>query len=405
MDTLLRRRTVIAVTAIFLLGALPVSAEGATAVKTYREARAEALAQCQGKFKGKEPTPAELKAVDAQHREWAKAYYRRKFNTPEAQSDPRRANLCGANLLGAKLSGAKLPGANLSGAELSSADLSGAYLARADLSGASLSSAKLSEAFLSDANLSGADLSSADLSGAFLWGANLSGAAFEPRDLPDVDLISRAENLSQMQFENSPQALVKLRKALKEAGYRAQEREVTYAKKYSELRNQVALWEKNPDKKAEVRWIDWIDSGFQYVFFELTTAWGMAPGRALLILVYLIPFFAVPYMVALCCPGKDGIWRIWNEERMRRDLGTKTPTRLKVGWRSALALGVYFSALSAFHIGWRDLNVGNWIARMQAREYTLRASGWVRSVSGVQSLISVYLLAIWAITYFGRPFE
>ena len=35
----------------------------------------------------------------------------------------------------------------------------------------------------------------------------------------------------------------------------------------------------------------------------------------------------------------------------------------------------------------------------------LRAKGWVRVVSGVQSLISVYLIAMWVLTYFGRPFE
>jgi hypothetical protein len=71
----------------------------------------------------------------------------------------------------------------------------------------------------------------------------------------------------------------------------------------------------------------------------------------------------------------------------------------------AIAYGLYFSLLSAFHIGWRDLNVGNWIARMQPREYTLRPSGWVRFVSGLQSLLSVYLLALSVLTYFGRPFE
>ena len=42
---------------------------------------------------------------------------------------------------------------------------------------------------------------------------------------------------------------------------------------------------------------------------------------------------------------------------------------------------------------------------MQPREYTLRATGWVRTVSGIQSLLSVYLLALWVLTYFGRPFE
>jgi hypothetical protein len=46
-----------------------------------------------------------------------------------------------------------------------------------------------------------------------------------------------------------------------------------------------------------------------------------------------------------------------------------------------------------------------WISRLQKREYTLRATGWVRSVAGLQSLLSVYLLALWVLTYFGRPFD
>jgi hypothetical protein len=72
---------------------------------------------------------------------------------------------------------------------------------------------------------------------------------------------------------------------------------------------------------------------------------------------------------------------------------------------SLLSLGLYFSFLSAFSLGWRELNVGTWIARMQPREYVLRATGWVRTVAGIQSLLSVYLLALWVLTYFGRPFE
>jgi len=35
----------------------------------------------------------------------------------------------------------------------------------------------------------------------------------------------------------------------------------------------------------------------------------------------------------------------------------------------------------------------------------LRATGWVRVVSGAQSLISLYLLGLWLATYFARPFE
>jgi hypothetical protein len=66
---------------------------------------------------------------------------------------------------------------------------------------------------------------------------------------------------------------------------------------------------------------------------------------------------------------------------------------------------LYFSLLSAFHIGWREINVSHWIAQVSPQEYTLRSTGWVKVLSGIQSLISVYLIALWALTYFGSPFE
>ena len=66
---------------------------------------------------------------------------------------------------------------------------------------------------------------------------------------------------------------------------------------------------------------------------------------------------------------------------------------------------LYFSLLSTFRLGWRDLNIGAWISRIQPREYTIQATGWVKLYSGVQSLLCVYFLALWALTYFGRPFD
>ena len=64
-----------------------------------------------------------------------------------------------------------------------------------------------------------------------------------------------------------------------------------------------------------------------------------------------------------------------------------------------------FSLMSAFNIGLRDLDFGSWIRMLRTREYEIRPTGWVRTVSGVQALFSVYLFALWALTCFGRPFE
>ena len=382
--------------------------------------RATVLEQCRGHFKGQIPRPEDLKSLLVEHKKWVDAY-RGKFDSPEAKADPRKANLCGADLSGLDLGGVNLEGADLSGAMLSTrifkggrpaTNLSGAILSYANLSGvrgvmvylgdADLEGADLSGAYLLGANLRSAKLGGASLNEANLTGANLAGVTFQPDDLPDADDIALADNLSRLQFYTSTQALHKLRKVFNEGGYYRQEREVTYAIKHGEMLELLHLYGHGYGQTTVGESFEGL---FQFIFFDLTCQWGMNPGRALLILLALIPIFAVPYIVALRVPGENGIWRKWAKDRLRAELGAEEPIRLEAGWGKATVLGFYFSILSAFNIGWRELNVGNWIQRLQANEYTLLASGWVRTVSGIQSLTSVYLLAIWVLTYFGRPFE
>jgi hypothetical protein len=187
---------------------------------------------------------------------------------------------------------------------------------------------------------------------------------------------------------------------------RQQEREVTYAIRRTEASRARPL-----------------ERGFNFVLFDLTSQYGLSPWRPLLVIGILIPFVAFLYTIALTRRGRAGIWVVWSNERVHPDEGSGAAVRVTeefpfehsplanrrwarlLRWPRAYLVGLYFSLLSAFHIGWRDLNVGNWINRMQSREYTLRGTGWVRTVSGIQSVISVYLLAIWALSYFGRPFE
>jgi hypothetical protein len=121
---------------------------------------------------------------------------------------------------------------------------------------------------------------------------------------------------------------------------------------------------------------------------------------------------SIVYIFAQVNPGPNGgIWAVWDEHRIKQDEGCKEPQQLTDGFPtgsselSFVLLALYFSLLSATRIGWRDFNVGNWITRIQPHQYSLQATGWVRVVSGVQSLISVYLVALAILTYFGTPFE
>src|SRR5262249_25021654 len=150
---------------------------------------------------------------------------------------------------------------------------------------------------------------------------------------------------------------------------------------------------------------------------ELPSHYGMAPGRALRGLLGFIPFFALLYWIVLQYASSwSSLWIIVPADRLTRGRGREKVVRLHLRpattWRGCLRnewhllrTTFYFSLVSAFSLGWREFNVGTWITRVQPREYTLRATGWVRTLSGIQSLLSVYLLALWFLTYFGRPFE
>jgi hypothetical protein len=112
------------------------------------------------------------------------------------------------------------------------------------------------------------------------------------------------------------------------------------------------------------------------------------------------------YLIAIIRPmQRAGVWRVWEKDRVQDEAGEDKPLRLTSNNCRASFSALYFSILSAFFIGWRELNIGNWISRSAPQEYTLRGTGWVRPISGLQSLLSVYLLALSVLTYFGRPFE
>jgi hypothetical protein len=201
-------------------------------------------------------------------------------------------------------------------------------------------------------------------------------------------------------YNTTPHALVELREAFKKSGMRQQECEVTYA-----------------IKREERRRAGWLEQTFSLLLFELPCNYGLSPARPLWLLMGLIPIFAVPYWIALKQANvRHGMWVVVPADRLARGRGKEQLVQLQPPtgktWRErlrgelrSLQTSLYFSLLSAFHLGWRELNVGTWIARLQPREYTLRARGWVRTVSGLQSLLSVYLLALAVLSHFGRPFE
>ena len=308
-----------------------------------------------------------------------------------------KANLKGAYLSGLDLKETNLSGANLSGANLNGADLKGINLKRIDLSGADLSGADLSNTDLSGANLTKAIIVKSDLKNAKTANTNFGFANYDPVTIPLKAYLGGIKGISSTHFnKGNHSGLVTLRAALKEVGLRELEREATYAIESGKTR-----YSQGPEK--------W----FRLIFFEWTSSYGLNYERPVLILLCMLLPFAAVYYFSIAGYGSSRVYRVWSEERIEEGTASGKPERhiepLTFGIRknplSILKFSIYFSILSAFHIGWRDLNVGNWITRLQPREYTLRARGWIKTVSGLQSLISIYLLALWVLVYFGRPFQ
>jgi hypothetical protein len=339
------------------------------------------------------------------------------------------AHLTEAHLEGAHLNGAYLLAAHLNGASLGVAHLDSASLVAADLTGAHVTYAHLNGAVLERAVLNGADLERTDLTGADLTDADLSGTNFEPKGLPVLEYIALARGLELMTYASNPGPLTQLRKQFQDAGYREQERAITYAlnrrdAQPAELRSSVeATFRRILRSPGEEDYAmplgSFIEAAFKWVAFDLTCRYGLTPGRPLRLVLWLWLFFSIGYAVFMHWPGPSGIYfigsRTWRGKSnsqgiqirpraIRASKWWKLPyVWLRREWR-LLRAAMFFSLMSTFNIGFRDINFGRWLRLLTKREYDLKAVGWARTVSGLQSLLSVYLIALWVLTYFGRPF-
>ncbi|MEK7992158.1 MAG: pentapeptide repeat-containing protein [Thiotrichaceae bacterium] len=70
----------------------------------------------------------------------------------------------------------------------------------------------------------------------------------------------------------------------------------------------------------------------------------------------------------------------------------------------------YLSLLSAFKIGWQNQDYGNWsisyfLKLLLTKEYSIEVyNSILRTICGVQSIISLYLFILWLMLMFWRPF-
>jgi len=323
------------------------------------------------------------------------------------KADLSHANLKEAKLLNAKLNEAFLFEANLNKAELTVADLNKAELTSANLNEAVLSGANLNEAVLSGAKLQKVLLRFASVAGTHFDYADLTGAYYAPKSPAPDAYVAQIKGLETLDFPDGEDAgLVQLRDLLQKAGLRDLERQATFAIESGRTNHSIAR--RTPGDIAE--------GVFRKVAFDWTTRYGLQPARALfsiaVVWALLIPVYSWPiWRQPKQAKHGSGVYRVLPKDRIEVRDGEPTldnparVERLHVRGLATIAWSAYFSLLSAFQIGFREFSVGTWLTRAQPRIFALEATGWVRTVSGLQSLLSVYLLAMWLLTYFGRPFQ
>jgi uncharacterized protein YjbI with pentapeptide repeats len=320
----------------------------------------------------------------------------------------RRAKLNGADLSFAELKEANLFQAEMNETGLGSAQLTNAEIRDAKLNKADLTLANLDQAVLSGSYLNEADLFAASVADAHLDNVDLTGALYAPNSAAPDSYVAQIKGLKTVTFPAGHEVgLVQLRDLMQKAGLRDLERQATFAIENGRTRNSIATWREDPGGAAE--------GVFRKIAFDFPTRYGLNPARALLAIAavwaLLIPVYAWPIRRQPRTTRASAIYRVWPKDRVELRDGKPTldnpacVERLHTRGLAAVGWSAYFSLLSAFQIGFREFSVGTWLARAQPRSFVLEATGWVRTLSGLQSLLSVYLLAVWLLTYFGRPFQ
>ena len=284
---------------------------------------------------------------------------------------------------------------------LNHAQLQGSRFVGVDLENADLSDADLQLANLSQANFTRAKLIRADLNETIVGRtkfsfANVQDATYSPKPIsPPSNEVVGMLFVNTVKFGTMQESgMAQLRKIFKELHLRDLEQDATFA-----MRSHSA-------------------SFFEFLAFEIPVSWGRRPGRALKIMLGIFFLCSLYYGIVIkvqngrpsdCRKSCVLLARLPGHlTRENSNFMIKKESCIEVLKTTGVGIfgwSIWFSALSAFHIGWRDLNFGTWLTRIQPEEFVLRGYGALRVVSGVQSLLSVYLLAIWAVTTFGRPFE
>lgn len=269
---------------------------------------------------------------------------------------------------------------------LQNSNFSNSFVWSVNFENADLGESNLRKSFFRLCNLSKASLSRSDLTDAILSGTNIEGARlsrttfqntrYEVEGVPKVNTMHDTVGLDTLCYLGSPKALVELREAFNKAGMTKQARDVNYS-----LRTWMRLRAGGFLSKLE------------WVFLSLPSRYGQAPFRPLSLIALSIVLFFFVYWCAVVRSETVMVFSDAIAPETGKPEARATPL-VRLSATNGLPIAVFLSLIFAFRIGWREINIGAWIERLQPNAAEIRTRGWVRTVAGIQSLLSLYLLAL-----------
>jgi hypothetical protein len=70
-----------------------------------------------------------------------------------------------------------------------------------------------------------------------------------------------------------------------------------------------------------------------------------------------------------------------------------------------VSAAAFYSLTSVTTLSFREWDPARWLSLVLDRNYELVGRGWVRRMAGVQALVSLYLLVLLVLSFFGLPFK
>ena len=313
----------------------------------------------------------------------------------------KKVNFSGATAIKTQFIDSTLDGAIFNGAHLSGAKFRGVT----SLRGATFQGSFLDKAVFEDY----VDMSGADLSGADLESADLDPA---PDKTPDINHFAHAKNIETLRSPFSQAALLQMRKDLGGISSPVVERKLTFAIQRSIQERQAGIcwtgYEYNYSTRVRIAMRLGACGQFlvRAVVLDATCAFGLSYWRPIIIIAYIWLSWSLIYALIISGRGAtllriavrntDGKERT-TSIRCLASIGRKrnlSPAEAHI-WR--LRIAAYFSLVNVFNITFHDIDIGGWIKMISKHNYRFISRGWIRSLSGIQSLLGLSLLAIWLI--------